>query len=104
MSYSCAFGFVGFAFGSVEVVDSSPSISFDFPGPQPGSLDGTLSAADEFDVSNTLVGTCDEVYTLSGIFLDANTFDGELTVEFQEQSPGACFDCTDQVFQISGSR
>jgi hypothetical protein len=44
-----------------------------------------------------LTGTCDEIYAITGSFVDGATLVGEMSASFV----GQCLDCADQVFPIS---
>ena len=98
--YSCAYGFVSLNFTQVFVVDASPdfAISSD-SGSQPGTMTGSLSG-DTFSVENTLMGSCDEIYTMEGSFTDENTFTATFTADFV----GSCFDCSTQTWDVTGTR
>ena len=45
---------------------------------------------------STSTGTCDETYSLTGMFTDDNTFTGTFTADFTPMSIGDCRDCLEQ--------
>lgn len=103
ISYSCAYGFVSIGFSQVQILDRNPSITVtSLPGAQPGTMSGTLANDTDFDVGNTISGTCDEIYEFVGVFQDANTFTGTFSVTFS--GGNWCFDCTAQSWLVTGTR
>ena len=105
IQYSCAINLVqvdvsAFFFthnGDSLVVDSDdpgdPTQPCAMTGPDPG--DGT------FDVTCTIPGTCDEIYTLSGAFSNADSWNGTFTIQFQGSQ---CLNCTNQLLDIDAAR
>jgi hypothetical protein len=55
-------------------------------------------------VSCTESGTCDETYTLTGMFTTDDEWTGTFVADFTALSPGACFDCEDQSHPVTGTR
>ncbi len=90
--YTCAFGLVSINFSEIFVLDSNPSISVTSTGSgfQPGTTSGSFTSSTTFSTTNTLVGSCNETYSFSGTFHDANT----ATIDFTAAFSGACFDCS----------
>ncbi len=56
---------------------------------QPGTMEGVLSAAAEFTVTSGISGGCNESYSITGTFTDANTMEGV----FKASYSGNCSDC-----------
>ncbi|MCO4771793.1 MAG: putative metal-binding motif-containing protein [Deltaproteobacteria bacterium] len=107
VTYSCATGQVAFNFSSISVIDSNPSISFTFiGGTQPGTLSGTLGAGDTFSASTSIPGLCTEDYAFSGSFTGPSNLTGTLTATFTDTSGTGfgCFDCTNQTWNVNGTR
>ena len=100
VSYTCAGGNVVVDFGSITIVDSSPSIQFIFIGGlHPGSMSGTVDAADSFSANVNYSGTCSKSFSLTGSFLGQNSFSATLSGSF----PG-CTGCSSQNWVITGTR
>jgi hypothetical protein len=104
VSYSCVFGIVSLSFSTVSVFDASPALQISAPGgSQPGTMSGTINVASDFSVTNVLPGACIETYTMVGSFTDTDTFTAAMSATFTG-GPGACWDCTNQSWTISGTR
>lgn len=101
--YSCTFGLVSVNVSSFRVTDAYPTLTV-ASGTQPGTMVGNYSTATAFSVSNFLGGTCDEEYILVGDFDSDDSFAGTLTATFTENFAGACYDCTDQRWSVTGRR
>jgi hypothetical protein len=106
--YSCALGQVGIDFDSVNIVDTNPNISFSFigPGAQPGTVTGTLAAGDTFNANRVITGGCEEGYSISGSFTSGTTFTATLNATYTDLTGTGygCFDCTNQVWTLNGTR
>ena len=89
VSYSCAWGLVSIGFGDIEITDNYPDIEIKAGGSQPGTMSGSYTSSSEFDVDNTLYGSCDEIYELTGEFTDPNTLEATFEITFS----GSCYDC-----------
>jgi hypothetical protein len=46
-------------------------------------------------------GQCAQIYTLEGVFTSADTWEGTFSITF---SGALCLDCTNQLFQVTGTR
>ena len=101
--YSCAFGLVSINFDAVFIVDAYPDITVSSTGSgsQPGTMTGSFTSRDTFEADRTITGGCNEIYAISGTFVDDNNFDATFTASFRGSG---CFDCADQTFSFSGSR
>jgi len=101
ISYSCAWGFVAINFNRLNVFDARPDITLaSATGSQPGTLFGSFTGATTFSVTHSLLGTCDEIYTIDGSFPTETTMEGVLDVQFV----GSCLDCSAQSFPFTASR
>lgn len=105
IQYSCAIGLVTIDFDALVFADDMSSLtvtSDDLGAPaQPCEMVGP--SAEETGIINvtcTLPGGCDEIYTLTGTFSDANNWTGTFTADFV----GSCINCTNQSFPINASR
>jgi hypothetical protein len=102
---SCAYGLVSINFDSVTVTDNGSTmiIGPTTGGSQPGNMSG--ASADPFTVSNTLSGTCTEVFTIEAGWDDADTFSGTFSAEFIDGSGlGLCYDCVNDTWNITATR
>lgn len=104
ISYTCVFGLVSINFDSVFIEDTYPTLQVTSTGTgsQPGTMTGAYSSASDWEVSRTISGSCDEVYTLSGTYTSATTFSGTFTADFVG-SGRACYDCTRQTWTVNGT-
>jgi len=103
VTYSCASGMVSITFNQLSVLDSSPTISFTSLGSaQPGTMTGTVNPTDwSASASAMYPGTCNETYTVTGDFIDENTFEGVFQAAY---SGWTCFDCGGQVWDVTATR
>ncbi len=103
VALSCAFGNVVIDFSTVYITDTYPNINVSAVGGSlPGSLSGTFSNATDFDASFSIPGSCTESYRLVGSFTSDTEFSGLFSASF---TGGAmCVDCTNQNWQINGTR
>lgn len=102
---SCAYGLVNINFNSITVTDNGATLAISptSGGAQPGLMSGVSS--DPFTVSNTLSGTCTEIYTLSAAWDNADQFSGTFSVEFVDgMGLGFCYDCTNASWNITATR
>jgi len=108
VNYSCASNQVVFDFNAVSVVDTNPNISFTFVGNgnSPGTTSGTLGSGDTFTSTLFIGGLCDEQYDFDGSFTSGTTFSGTLTATFTDNSGTGfgCIDCTNQTWNLTGTR
>jgi hypothetical protein len=105
IQYSCAIGLVTIDFDTFTFADdmSSLTVTSDDAGApaQPCAMVGP--SAEETGIINvtcTLPGGCDEIYTLTGTFTDANNWSGTFTADFV----GSCINCTNQSFPVAAGR
>jgi len=68
----------------------------------PCVMSGDSAADGTFSVTCTLQGLCAETYTLTGTFSDADTWSGTLTARYV--GGFWCDDCTDQSWDVTGTR
>ncbi len=109
ISYACAFNSVTINVSSISITDVNPTILFDFSGgTQPGTISGSFTSGTAFTGTNFISsggGGCDETYTITGSFTSDTSMAGTLSATFTDASGlGACFDCTNQTWQISAVR
>ena len=99
---------VEFDFNVLEISDYNPVINVDaVPGgsTQPGTMSGEM--ADEgdgtvsFEVENVLKGGCQEVYSITGTFSDADTLTGSFTANYIGSQ---CLDCSKTTVLFSATR
>jgi hypothetical protein len=57
-----------------------------------------------FAATCTLTGTCDETYSLMGMFTTDDQWTGTFTADFTPMSIGDCYDCMDQSGSVTGNR
>jgi hypothetical protein len=100
-SYTCVFGIVSFDIATMTFSDSGAVL---IVSGAPCSMTGASASDGTIDVSCTLTGSCDETYALSGAFTGPDTWDGTFTATFTPASAGACFDCTNQSWDLTGTR
>lgn len=105
VQYSCALGLVSVDATAFTFNDdmSTLTVTSNDPGgtPQPCAMVGaSAEGTGNINVTCTLPGGCDEIYTLTGMFTDADNWSGTLTMDFV----GSCLDCTTQTIPVSGSR
>jgi hypothetical protein len=105
VSYACALDSVVIQFSQMSVVNSGATISFtSLASAQPGTMSGTLTGQD-FAVSLTILGACDEAYSLTGSFTGDDSFSATLMATFTDLTgTGMCFDCASQSWSVAGSR
>ncbi|MCB9792672.1 MAG: putative metal-binding motif-containing protein [Alphaproteobacteria bacterium] len=68
---------------------------------QPGEMRGLLVDDGTFSASNSITGSCTETYEISGTFVTEDSFEATFRATF---TGWACFDCTSQVWSVTGSR
>jgi hypothetical protein len=105
VSYACALDSVVIEFSQMSVVNSGGTISFtSLASAQPGTMSGTLTGQD-FAVSLTIPGGCEEAYSLTGSFTGDDSFAATLMATFTDPTGlGFCFDCFSQSWAVAGSR
>ncbi len=100
-SYSCAFGLVSLSLPTVTLSDSgSLMIASGLPCTPSG---GSARPTRTFDLTCTLPGSCAETYRIRGTFSDDDTWSGTVSATFTGAG-GACFDCTNQSWAVTGRR
>ena len=114
LSYSCCDIGAGFTLVDLNITEfqlGSNSRSTPRPTQPGGTLLLTSSAPvcpnGSFSYERELTGTCNELYTLTGTFVDPNTFVGTYTATFtgSDCTSGLCqTPCDDQTWNISASR
>ena len=102
VSYTCALGLVNVNVrqlrftlaGNALVVTGGPTTMEQSPAP----------AGVEFSVTGSILGGCDEIYSLEGAFTDADTWEGQLFIRFQGEQCGWT-NCVDQPpYDVIGRR
>lgn len=71
---------------------------------QPGRMSGAFSSATALNVAVTYAGGCREDYYFDVVFSDADHFSGTFLAQYTPAASGACSDCTNQSWLISGYR
>ncbi|HNH45547.1 MAG TPA: MopE-related protein, partial [Myxococcota bacterium] len=106
ISYTCAYGYVTINFSQVSVLDNYPSITVlsSGTGSQPGTMIGSFSTSTDFSASRTLTGTCEERYAISGTFTSANSFSATVTATYIPAYGGACVNCINKSWNVTGTR
>lgn len=104
-SYQCAliFGFyqIDFTITTFSFVDDGSTLEVRGAPCGGGHMVGASVAADgSFFVTCTYSGDCNETYSLSGTFTDADSWTGDFTASYS----GFCLDCTEQAWTITGTR
>ncbi len=102
MSYSCGFGLISFTYTSwtFTLIGGSVLRITGGPSPVPGQLLGALYCSDStFSAATALAGGCTEAYSLQGRFTSDTSWVGTFSATY---TGSGCFDCTNQVFPISG--
>ena len=101
ISYQCAGGLISVATGHFSFSDSGATI--DGGTGLPAALLGSPSFCNGGTFSNTGIveGQCLQTSTLEGAFTGPDTWEGTLSVTF---SGMICLDCTNQLFQVTGTR
>jgi len=101
ISYTCAVGLISINISQFAFTDHGALISAG--ASLPTELVGTPSYCGSGVFSNTasIDGSCTEMYTLEGTFTDENTWTGTFSASYSGTN---CFDCTNQVFQVTGTR
>jgi cysteine-rich repeat protein len=104
ISYTCASGAVNINAVDWTFQDDGTALSVSGGGHR--TLTGTagVCTSRSFDVSSSTEGTCVENYRLTGSLANNNTWNATLSVEFVPTVRGACFDCTNQVFTLTGTK
>ena len=102
IQYTCANSLVAVNISSMDVTSAQcSSISVTLTGLT--TLTGNFNGAD-FTASSTIAGLCEVTYSMNGTFTTQSTISGTFEISFKENGAGACFDCTNQVFNFSGSK
>ncbi|MBN96236.1 MAG: hypothetical protein CL928_19525 [Deltaproteobacteria bacterium] len=100
VSLSCGGGNVAMDFAAVTIQDASPDLDFIFVGAlHPGSMSGTIDAANHFTATVTHGGVCTRTFTFEGDFLGANSFSGTLSATI-----ASCTGCSDTSWTLTGTR
>jgi hypothetical protein len=101
-SYSCAFGLVDYNYMSFTFTDDGTTLTVN--GARCTMVGPSARTTRMISVSCTESGTCDETYTLTGMFTTDDEWTGTFVADFTALSPGACFDCEDQSHPVTGTR
>lgn len=104
--YNCARSNVDIDFSQFLIAgtESATSVTPLGSAHQPGRMSGAFSSATALDVSVTYSGGCTEDYYLDVVFSDANHFSGTFLAQYTPRSSGACSDCANQTWSVSGYR
>jgi cysteine-rich repeat protein len=106
VSYSCAFGLVDFNVTAWTFADLGNGKMVVRGSGLPRVMSGAVASCASgtgFTVSESVPGTCEETYRLQGQFSDANNWSGTFSAIYSG-SGGSCFNCVNQVWQVSGRR
>ena len=104
------FGFymVEFDFNVLEISDYNPVVNVEaVPGgaTQPGTMTGGLNDEGDgtfsMEVENVLKGSCNEIYGITGTFVDADTLTGSFTAKF---TGSQCLDCANTTVLFTAER
>jgi hypothetical protein len=99
--YTCGFGAVNLNVQQLTFSVSAGTLSV---SGAPTVMRQTPAPVDEnFSATGVIAGGCDETYTIAGTFLDADSFVGTLSVEFNGWQCGLT-NCTDHVWVVDGYR
>jgi cysteine-rich repeat protein len=110
IQYSCAFGQVNINVQGFRFVRSNDTLQvFTDPGPSPPLMEQDPVPDDgTFNVSRTIPGGCEEVYSLRGQFDDpeGNQWSATLNVVFINNDGFSCLlsGCVNRSFQVTGTR
>ena len=108
VTYQCAAGAIDIDFEDVTVLWLPPYASLlQEGGVQPGNMNGTIDEDGTFTFNAAnIIGTaaaCDELYQFRGVFVDEDTFEGELEARFLGGFP--CLNCESQLWTgLTGTR
>jgi len=104
--YQCAFFlgmyYVSYDIGTLTFTDTGSTLTVN--GGRCPMIGPSARMTRAFSVSCTVPGSCDETYTLTGMFTDDDTWTGTYRSTFTPRSAGACLDCTNQMHSMSGTR
>jgi len=109
MAYSCAFGIVSFSISSFQFLSNGAQIVLGGADTNvcgasipanvlPGAP--TTCPSGSFNNSCFYGGSCDETYTLTGMFVGPNEWRGTFTADFV----GSCLGCTTRTFPVQAFR
>ncbi len=102
-SYTCVFGLVTFGASTMSLSVSGSTMTLTFTG-LPCSPSGIFNATTRaFDLTCTAPGTCAETYRLVGMFTSDNAWTASFTAAYVG-GPGACYDCTNRMWSVTGTR
>jgi hypothetical protein len=100
VTYKCILGAINVNFDRLLVADDNPSIVMTSEADLPGEMKGALTNDADVVVERWLNGDCDETYTLTGSFVDADHFEGTFTTEYE----GTCVNCESGSFDVVMNR
>jgi hypothetical protein len=100
ISYYCAFGLVDLSYSSFTFIDTGTTLTIQPMMNGGGYMMGNTASFGTIDVSFTYFGSCDEIYSLEGTFINENSWQATFTVSFV----GSCFDCISHSWQVTGTR
>ncbi|MHA2601031.1 MAG: hypothetical protein AM324_002735 [Candidatus Thorarchaeota archaeon SMTZ1-83] len=100
IAYECALGMISLFYTSFAFVDDGTSLIVQ-PAMDGGCfMTGATAKNGQINVECIYTGTCNEFYTLFGVFISNSTWEATFTVSFT----GICFECSNQFFSITGTR
>ncbi len=100
ISYICAFGVYSIFYSSFTFVDTGTTLTVQPLMNDGGYMTGLSASNGIIDVSFTYAGSCTDIYTLVGTFIDEDTWQATFTVSFT----GMCYDCFSHQWILTGSR
>jgi hypothetical protein len=99
--YTCAGGAVSMQFDQLVLELADPLMRVTSLGSaQPGQMDGDIRDG-AFYVERVINGTCNETYTLQGVWQDEDTFLGSLDVSF---AGFLCLNCQPQSYSFTADK
>ncbi|MCB9591458.1 MAG: hypothetical protein H6719_01890 [Sandaracinaceae bacterium] len=107
-SYTCAFGMAAVDWSRVVIANDGGVITVRLAAQHFSSplIDNTEPVCPTFEASFLVPGGCDELWSISGTFTDADHFNGSFRASFVENDGFSCgvSGCGNQNIMISGTR
>lgn len=106
-SYSCAFGMVNINWGTVMFMNDGGILNARLASQHFASplTDVMAPVCPTFSATHVVPGGCEETYTISGTFTDADHFTGMFSASYREVDGSCAFSgCGNQNVMISGTR
>ncbi len=109
LELTCVWGIVSYDYsGMVFSSAEDGSLEVDGLGShsgilQPLAMTGTMEEDGSFEVSQSVLGGCNEYYTLTGQFDEIGDWTGTFSRDFVPSYGGACYDCTSADIEVTGT-